>query len=69
MESRKASMNLDISEEERNLLLELIQSAEEAAIQSMDHADSRSFKTLLRKRLELLSTIKEKVRSCHTRAA
>jgi hypothetical protein len=54
-------MDLEISEQERNLLLELVQDAEAAAIQSMDHADSRSFKNLLRKRMELLATAKEKL--------
>jgi len=62
-------MNLTISEEEKKLLLELIKRAEEAAIQSMDHADSRSFKDLLRKRLELLASAREKIRSCATQAA
>ena len=56
-------MDLNISEQERNLLLELIQDAEEAAIQGIDHADSRSFKDLLRKRMELLATAKEKLLS------
>jgi putative phosphoribosyl transferase len=54
-------MNLEISEEERNLLSELIESAEDAAIQSMDHADSRSFKEVLKARLDLLASIKEKI--------
>ena len=54
-------MNLEISEEERNLLLEMIESAEEAAIQGMDHADSRSFKEVLKTRLDLLASVKEKI--------
>jgi hypothetical protein len=56
-------MDVKFSEQERNLLLELIGDAEETAIQGMDHADSRSFKDLLRKRLELLATVKEKLLS------
>jgi hypothetical protein len=62
-------MDLKISEQERNLLLELIKGAEESAIQGIDHADSRSFKDLLRKRLELLATAKEKLVSSFTQAA
>ena len=54
-------MVLKFSEEEKTLLLELIQSAEEEAIQGMDHADSRSYKELLRKRLDLLATAREKL--------
>ena len=62
-------MVLKFSEEEANLLLELIRSSEEEAIQGMDHADSRSFKDLLRKRLELLATAKEKLLSGVTHSA
>jgi hypothetical protein len=62
-------MDLKISEQERNLLLELIQGAEESAIQGIDHAYSRSFKDLLRKRLELLATAKEKLLSGVRQAA
>jgi hypothetical protein len=54
-------MSLYISEEERSLLLELIENEEEAAIQGMDHADSRSFKEILRTRLDLLASVKRKI--------
>jgi putative phosphoribosyl transferase len=54
-------MSLIISDEERDVLLELIESAEEAAIQGMDHADSRSFKEVLKKRLDVLASIKRKI--------
>jgi hypothetical protein len=54
-------MNLEISEEERNLLLEMIESAEEAAIRGMDHADSRSFKEVLKTKLDLLASVKGKI--------
>jgi hypothetical protein len=54
-------MNLDINEQELNLLLELIGSAEEAEIQSKDHATSRVFKNVLRNRLALLESLKEKI--------
>jgi len=54
-------MSFEISEQERNLLLELIEGAEEAAIQGLDHADSRSFKEVLRNRLVLLASIKGKI--------
>jgi hypothetical protein len=54
-------MSLYISEEERTLLLEMIESEEEAAIQGVDHADSRSFKEILRTRLDLLASLKRKI--------
>ena len=54
-------MSLDISEEERRLLLELIENEEEAAIQGMDHADCRSFKEILKTRLDLLASVKRKI--------
>ncbi len=62
-------MGLDMTEQERNLLLELIERAEEAAIRSMDHADTRDFKNILRERLELLASIKEKIQSYSVQAA
>jgi hypothetical protein len=61
MDWQEFTMILEISEEERNLLLELIEGAEETAIQSMDHADSRSFKGVLKTKLELLASAKEKI--------
>jgi hypothetical protein len=62
-------MSVELSEKERKLLLEVIENAESAAIQSMDHADSRAFKDVLRNRLELLSSIREKIGTCQTPAA
>ena len=53
-------MGLEVTGQERDLLLELIEKAEEEAIQGMDHADSRAFKDVLRNRLALLASIKEK---------
>src|ERR1041385_5944000 len=60
-------MDLKITEQEKDILLELIESAEQEAIQGMDHADSRSFKELLKNRLDLLASMKEKIRSFVTR--
>jgi hypothetical protein len=55
-------MNIELTEADRELLLDLIEEAEERAIQSMDHAETRSFKDILRARLELLGSIEAKVR-------
>ena len=46
-------MGLEVTGQERDLLLELIEKAEEEAIQGMDHADSRAFKDVLRNRLRV----------------
>lgn len=62
-------MGLEITEQERNLLLELTENAIETAIQGMDHADSRAFKEVLRNRLELLESVQEKIRTYSPRAA
>ena len=51
-------MNFQVTDEERNVLLELIDGAEQSAILSMDHANSRAFKDVLRDRLRLLEKIK-----------
>jgi hypothetical protein len=61
--------SFEITEDEKDLLLELIENAEETAIESMAHADSRRFKDVLRKRLQLLASAKEKIRGHGTRAA
>jgi hypothetical protein len=56
-------MRLEITEQEKNLLLELIESAEQAAIQGLDHADIRAYKDLLRNRLDLLHLLKDKMQN------
>jgi predicted metal-dependent TIM-barrel fold hydrolase len=61
--------SFEITDDEKNLLLELIENAEETAIESMAHADHRSFKDVLRKRLQLLASAKEKIRGYGARAA
>jgi hypothetical protein len=65
----EASMSLEITEQERNLILELIAGAEDEAIRSMDHADSRNFKGVLRDRLEVLASAKEKIQTYGKQAA
>jgi hypothetical protein len=62
-------MNLELSEEEKCLLLEVIERKEAEGIQSLDRADTRSFKHLLKKRLQMLASIKSKLRESRTRAA
>jgi len=54
-------MNIEVTEQERELILELIDSAEQETIQGVDHADSRAYKDLLRSRLEILESVREKM--------
>jgi hypothetical protein len=54
-------MTLEITEQERTILLELIESEEREAIQGLDHADTRAFKDLLRGRLKILESVKDKI--------
>ncbi len=56
-------MNVEITEQERDLLRELIETAEQAAIQGLDHADKRAYKDLLRSRLRLLESLRERIGS------
>jgi hypothetical protein len=68
-DGRGEAMGLDITKPEEHLLLELIEAEEVTAIEGIAHADSRTFKTMLRKRLELLASIKQKIRTFDARAA
>jgi len=54
-------MDLEITEQEKNLLLDLIESGEKETIQGVDHANSRIFKEELRKRLDLLASLRQKI--------
>ena len=54
-------MNIAVDEHERALILELIENAERDVIQSIDHADVRAFKDLLRTRLDLLESLKARL--------
>ena len=62
-------MNLDITEQESALLSELLDNAEETAIESLSRADSRTFKNMLRKKLELIASLKEKIGKVGVKAA
>jgi hypothetical protein len=54
-------MNIEVNEQEKELILELIENAEQEAIQSIDRADIRAFKVLLRSRLELLESMRDRI--------
>ncbi len=54
-------MLLEITDSERELLFELIESAHREMIQEIDHTDTRDFRKLLQNKLELLEHVGAKV--------
>ena len=54
---------LEITTQEKQLLLELFESAEREMILGIDHSDSRIYRTRLQNRLGLLEKLKAKVDS------
>jgi hypothetical protein len=54
-------MVLEITNSERELLFELIESAHREMIQEIDHTDTREFRKLLQDKLELLEHVGAKI--------
>jgi len=54
-------MVLEITNSERDLLFELIESAHREMIQEIDHTDTRDFRKLLKAKLDLLEHIGAKI--------
>ena len=52
---------VQITDDEKRLLLELIDSAEQEAIHGLDHTDTRSFKAILPNKLDTLETLRSKL--------
>ena len=52
---------MEITNEERDVLFELIQSSHREMIQEIDHTDTRDFRKLLQERLELLEHVGTKI--------
>ena len=59
--SGSVTFTLHLAEDEKRLLMELIDSAEQEGIQGLDHTDARSFKNILRSRLSLLESLRTKL--------
>ena len=57
-------MRLEITDRERELLLELIEEEQKRFIHELNHTDSRDYKALLRERLEILEGLLAKCRPC-----
>jgi hypothetical protein len=56
-------MRLEITDIERELLLELTEEKQKQFIHELDHTDSRDYRVLLRRRLEILEGLQAKVQS------
>jgi hypothetical protein len=56
-------MRVEITLPEKELLIELFDSAERELIQGIDHADNRDFRAKLREQLELLEALRDKLGS------
>jgi hypothetical protein len=54
-------MNLEMTENEQKLLLELVEGEERQIIHELDHADTRDYKVILRDRLRTLEGLLVKV--------
>ena len=54
-------MNLELTDAERELLLEILEEKQKRMIQEIDHTDTHRFEDLLKKKLELLETFKRKL--------
>ena len=54
-------MNVDLTDAEHSLLLELLEEKQNRMIQEIDHTDARKFEDLLKKKLEALEAFKGKL--------
>lgn len=54
-------MNIDLTESEHELLSELLEEKQTRMIQEIDHTDTRDFKQMLRTKLEVLESLKQKL--------
>ena len=59
-------MVLEITNSERDLLFELIESAHREMIEEIDHTDTRDFRKLLQNKVELLERVGAKIGAAHT---
>ncbi|HEU5236962.1 MAG TPA: hypothetical protein VFU37_07460 [Pyrinomonadaceae bacterium] len=54
-------MNLEITDEERDFLNELFEEKQERLIEEINHTDTRDFKSLLKKKIEVLEGLMRKI--------
>lgn len=54
-------MNIELTKDERTLLLEILEEKQNRMIQEIDHTDARHFEDMLKKKLEVLEGFKRKL--------
>jgi len=54
-------MTLNITDQERMLLLELLEAKDAAMLHELNHTDAREYKNYVKQRIELLEGLKSKV--------
>jgi hypothetical protein len=54
-------VNVELTDEERAFLLEVLEEKQNRMIQEIDHTDARDFEELLKKKLEALESFKHKL--------
>lgn len=62
-------MVLEITNSEKDLLFELIESVHREMIHEIDHTDTREFKKLLQNKLDLLEQVGAKIGAMRSEAA
>ena len=63
MKEIETKMNLEITKEERALLLELLEAKDAAMYHEIHHTDSREFKEYLKQKWKLIEALKEKIKN------
>lgn len=56
-------MNVELTDAEREFLEEVLEEKQDRMIQEIDHTDTIRFEELLRKKLEVLESLKRKIDS------
>ena len=54
-------MNVELTDAELTLLLEILEEKQNRMIQEIDHTDARDFEEMLKKKLEVLEGVKRKL--------
>ncbi|HSB27746.1 MAG TPA: hypothetical protein VLE19_07820 [Pyrinomonadaceae bacterium] len=57
-------MSLTVTDAEREFLLELLEARYTSMLHELHHTDTNEYKKLLEKKVELLETLKEKLKAC-----
>lgn len=62
-------MTLDITAEEQNYLLEILDARREELLHELHHTDTLDFKEMLRRKIELVEAVRSKLNGANTPGA